>query len=445
MFSRILIANRGEIALRIIRTCREMGIESVAVYSEADKDAAYLKLADEAVCIGPADSSKSYLNISRIISAAEIMDVEAIHPGYGFLAENTEFAQICRDCGITFIGPTVEAMTLLGDKVAARKLAIETGVPVSPGSEGTIEDESQALKLANKIGYPVIIKAAAGGGGRGMRVVHNDVSFRSAFNAAQSEAQAAFGNGSVYIEKFIVEPRHVEVQVMADNEGNAVHFYERDCSTQRRHQKMIEESPCQVLTERVREQLCEAALKIVKEADYSNAATVEFLLDKDKKFYFIEANTRIQVEHPVTELVTGHDLIKWQLKIAAGEPLTVKQKDIKHNGVAIECRINAEDPANNFVPTPGNITRYIQPGGPGIRVDTHVYQGWNVSASYDSMIAKLIVHQNTREEAIATMKRALSEFVIEPIKTTIPACLSILSHNLFLKNKIDTSFVERNF
>jgi acetyl-CoA carboxylase biotin carboxylase subunit len=445
MFSRILIANRGEIALRIIRTCREMGIESVAVYSEADKDAAYLKLADEAVCIGPADSSKSYLNISRIISAAEIMDVEAIHPGYGFLAENTEFAQICRDCGITFIGPTVEAMTLLGDKVAARKLAIETGVPVSPGSEGTIEDESQALKLANKIGYPVIIKAAAGGGGRGMRVVHNDVSFRSAFNAAQSEAQAAFGNGSVYIEKFIVEPRHVEVQVMADNEGNAVHFYERDCSTQRRHQKMIEESPCQVLTERVREQLCEAALKIVKEADYSNAATVEFLLDKDKKFYFIEANTRIQVEHPVTELVTGHDLIKWQLKIAAGEPLTVKQKDIKHNGVAIECRINAEDPANNFAPTPGNITRYIQPGGLGIRVDTHVYQGWNVSASYDSMIAKLIVHQNTREEAIATMKRALSEFVIEPIKTTIPACLSILSHNLFLKNKIDTSFVERNF
>jgi acetyl-CoA carboxylase biotin carboxylase subunit len=422
-----------------------MGIESVAVYSEADKDAAYLKLADEAVCIGPADSTKSYLNVSRIISAAEITDVEAIHPGYGFLAENTEFAQICRDCGITFIGPPVEAMELLGDKIAARKLAIQIGIPVSPGSEGTIEDESQALKLANKIGYPVIIKAAAGGGGRGMRIVHNDVSFRSAFNAAQSEAQAAFGNGSVYIEKFIVEPRHVEVQVMADNKGNAVHFYERDCSTQRRHQKMIEESPCPVLTERVREQLCEAALKIVKEAKYVNAATVEFLLDKDKKFYFIEANTRIQVEHPVTEMVTGHDLIKWQLKIAAGEPLTVKQKDIKHNGVAIECRINAEDPAKNFSPTPGSITRYIQPGGLGIRVDTHVYQGWNVSASYDSMIAKLIVHQNTREEAIATMKRALSEFVIEPIKTTIPACLSILSHNLFLKNKIDTSFVERNF
>ncbi|TFG50606.1 MAG: acetyl-CoA carboxylase biotin carboxylase subunit [Candidatus Brocadiia bacterium] len=444
MFSRILIANRGEIALRVIRACRELGIETVAVYSEADRGAAYLNFADEAVCIGPADSSQSYLNISRIISAAEITDVEAIHPGYGFLAENSGFAQICRDCGIKFIGPPVAAMELLGDKVEARKLAIQAGIPVSPGSEGTIDDEGEALKLASKIGYPVIIKAVAGGGGRGMRIVHNDVSFRSAFNAAQSEAQAAFGNGKVYLEKFIVEPRHVEVQVMADNDGNAVHFYERDCTTQRRHQKMIEESPCPVLTERVREQLCESALKIIKEAKYVNAGTVEFLLDKDKNFYFIEVNTRIQVEHPVTEMVTGHDLIKWQLKIASGEPLTVKQKDIKRHGVAIECRINAEDPSNNFSPCPGLITRYIPPGGFGVRVDTHVYQGWNVSAKYDSMIAKLIVHQNTREEAISTMKRCLSEFVIEPIKTTIPACLSILSHKLFLQNKIDTGFVERN-
>lgn len=445
MFSRILIANRGEIALRIIRACRELGIESVAVYSEADKDAHYLKLADEAVCIGPAESSGSYLNIPRIISAAEITDVEAIHPGYGFLAENINFAQICEDCGIKFIGPPVGAMKLLGDKVQARRLAMQVEVPVPPGSEGTIEDETEALKLAGKIGYPVMIKAAAGGGGRGMRVVHNDVSFRSAFNAAQAEAQAAFGDGRVYLEKFIVEPRHVEVQIMADKAGNAVHFYERDCTIQRRHQKMIEESPCPVLSERKRQELCDAALRIIKEAEYDNAATVEFLLDKDKKFYFIEVNARIQVEHPVTEMVTGHDLIKWQLKIASGETLDLKQRHIRHSGVAIECRINAEDPANNFVSCPGTIDKYISPGGPGVRIDTHVHQGWNVSTSYDSMIAKLIVHQKTRPEAIATMKRALSEFVIEPVKTTIPACFDILSHNLFIKNKVDTSFVERNF
>ena len=445
MFSRILIANRGEIALRIIRACHELGIEAVVVYSEADKDAPYLSLADEAICIGPAEAAESYLNIPRIISAAEIADVEAIHPGYGFLAENINFARICRDCGITFIGPPVEAMQLLGDKVQARKLARKAKVRVVPGSEGAVEDESQALKLADKMGYPVIIKAVAGGGGRGMRIVHNEITLRSAFDTASAEAEAAFGDGSVYLEKFIVEPRHVEVQVIADKAGNALHFYERDCTIQRRHQKMIEESPCPVLEERDREQLAEAALRIIKEAKYVNAATVEFLLDRDKKFYFIEVNTRIQVEHPVTEMVTGHDLIKWQLKIASGQKIKFSQRNIKHTGVAIECRINAEDPANNFVSSPGTITRYIPPGGPDVRVDTHVHQGWTVSTNYDSMIAKLIVHQKTRAEAIATMKRALSEFVIEPVKTTIPACLEILSHNLFVKSKIDTSFVERNF
>jgi acetyl-CoA carboxylase biotin carboxylase subunit len=445
MFSRILIANRGEIALRIIRACHELDIEAVAVYSEADKDAPYLQLADEAICIGPAESAKSYLNIPCIISAAEISDVEAIHPGYGFLAENINFAQICAECGIAFIGPPVEAMRLLGDKVEARKLACKVGVPVVPGSDGALEKDSDAIKLANEIGYPVIIKASAGGGGRGMRVVHNDMNLRSAFSSAQAEAKAAFGDGRVYLEKLIIEPRHVEVQVIADQEGNALHFYERDCSIQRRHQKMIEESPSPALDKRTREELAEAALKIIKKANYVNAATVEFLLDKDKGFYFIEANTRIQVEHPVTEMVTGHDLIQWQLKIAAGMPLNLSQRSIKHSGVAIECRINAEDPQNDFAPSPGTITRYIPPGGPSVRVDTHVHQGWTVSPSYDSMIAKVIVHRPTRSEAIATMKRALREFVIEPIKTTIPACLDILSHNLFVKNKIDTGFVERKF
>jgi len=424
MFSRILIANRGEIALRIIRACHELG------------------MADEAICIGPADCAQSYLNIASIMSAAEVADVEAIHPGYGFLAENSNFAQICRDCGITFIGPPAEAMLLLGDKVEARKLAVRAKVPIVPGSEGIIEDDSKALNLANEMGYPVIIKAVAGGGGRGMRVVHNDISLRSAFNAARSEAEAAFGNGSVYLEKFIVEPRHVEVQVIADNAGNALHFYERDCSIQRRHQKMIEESPCPVLDKHTREELCDAALRIIKEARYANVATVEFLLDKDKNYYFIETNTRIQVEHPVTEMVTGHDLIKWQLKIASGHTIKTSQKNVKLSGVAIECRINAEDPDNNFAPCPGTITRYIPPGGPGVRVDTHVHQGWTVSPSYDSMIAKLIVQQRTRTEAITTMRRALREFVI---KTTIPACLDILSHNLFVKGKVDTGFVERNF
>jgi acetyl-CoA carboxylase biotin carboxylase subunit len=445
MLSRVLIANRGEIALRIIRACRELGIATVAVYSEADRGAAYLELADESICIGPPNSAQSYLNIPRIISAAEITDAEAIHPGYGFLAENIEFAQICHDCGIVFVGPSVSAMKLLSDKVAARDLAKRAGVPIVPGSEGTLANETDAVRLAGKIGYPVIVKAVAGGGGRGMRVAHNDISLRSAFGAAKTEAEAAFGNGQVYLEKFIEEPRHVEVQIMADGQGNALHFYERDCSIQRRHQKMIEESPCPVLSQPDREMLAGSALQLAQEANYASAVTVEFLVDKDNNFYFIEANTRIQVEHPVSEMVTGQDLIKWQLKIASGEAITCTQEDIKLSGVAIECRINAEDSSNNFTPCPGKIERYIPPGGPGVRVDTHLFQGAIVSPHYDSMIAKVIVHRPTRAEAIAAMQRALQEFVIEPIKTTIPACLDILSHNLFVKNKIDTGFIDRTF
>lgn len=444
MFSRILIANRGEIALRIIQACHELGVEAVVVYSEADAEAEYLKLADEAICIGPAKPTESYLSIPRIISAAEIADVQAIHPGYGFLAENAHFAEVCAECGIVFIGPTAESMKLLGDKVAARKLAREARVSVIPGSQGALKDEAEAIKIASKIGYPVIVKAAAGGGGRGMRVVHNDITLRGALGAAKAEAEAAFKNGVLYMEKFITEPRHVEVQILADKTGNALHFYERDCTIQRRHQKLIEESPCPVLDEKTREELCKAALRVVKEANYVNAGTVEFLLDKNKRFYFMEVNTRIQVEHPVTEMVTGHDLIKWQLKIASGQTMGLRQKDIRHTGAAIECRINAEDPDMDFAPSAGTITKYIRPGGMGVRVDTHVYQGWTISPHYDSMISKLIVHQKTREEAIDTMKRALREFKIEPVKTTIPTCLEILSHSQYVKGRIDTGFVEQH-
>ncbi len=444
MFSKILIANRGEIALRIIRACKELGVGAVVVYSEADRGASYIELADQAICIGPPSPAQSYLNIPAIISAAEVADVDAIHPGYGFLAENAHFAQICADCNITFIGPRPESMQMLGDKVAAREIAKRAKVPVVPGSEGEIKDENEAIKLANKIGYPVIVKAAAGGGGRGMRVAHNDISLRNAISTAKAEAEIAFKNSTVYLEKYIVEPRHVEVQVMADKSGNTLHFFERDCSIQRRHQKLIEESPCPVLDERTREELCKSALRVIKEAKYENAATVEFLLDRDKNFYFIEVNTRIQVEHPVTEMVTGVDLIKWQLKIAAGQNLTLKQKDVEHRGVAIECRINAEDPDRNFSPCPGKVDKFILPGGMGVRVDTHLFQGAMVSPNYDSMVAKLIVHRPTREEAIITMKRALNEFRVAPIKTTIPACLKILSHNRYLQNKVDTSFIEQH-
>lgn len=444
MFSRILIANRGEIALRIIRACHELGVEAVVVYSEADRNCSYVELADQAICIGPAAVGQSYLNIPAIISAAEIADVEAIHPGYGFLAENAHFAEICNDCNIAFIGPRPESMRLLGDKIAARELVKEAKVSAVPGSDGELKDEKEAIKLANKIGYPVIIKAAAGGGGRGMRVAHNDISLRNAISMAKAEAEVAFKDSKVYMEKYIVEPRHVEVQVVADKAGNTLHFYERDCSIQRRHQKLIEESPCPVLDEHTREELCKSAIKIVKHAKYENAATVEFLLDRDKNFYFIEVNTRIQVEHPVTEMVTGHDLIKMQLQVASGENINLKQKDIKHSGVAIECRINAEDPERNFSPCPGKVDKFILPGGIGVRVDTHLFQGAMISPYYDSMVAKLIVHRPTRDEAITTMKRALGEFRISPIKTTISACEKILSHNLYLQNKVDTSFIEQH-
>ena len=444
MFSRVLIANRGEIALRIIRACHELGIEAVVVYSQADKDFEYVRQADQAVCIGPAAPGESYLNIPRIISAAEITDSDAIHPGYGFLAENAHFAEICRECGLSFIGPSPESMRMLGDKVNAREIAKKARVPCVPGSEGAMANADEAIKLANKIGYPVILKAAAGGGGRGMRVAHSDISLKGAFAAAQAEAENAFKNGTLYLEKYIEQPRHVEVQILADRTGNALHFYERDCTVQRRHQKLIEECPCPVLDDETRDSLCKSALRLVQEAQYYSACTVEFLLDKNKKFYFIEVNTRIQVEHTITEMITGQDLVKWQIRIAAGEPLDLRQKDIQINGAAMECRINAEDPARGFAPCPGTITTFIPPGGPGIRIDTHVYQGARVSPYYDSMVAKLIVHHRNRDEVINTMKRALREFRIEPIRTTIPIHLEVLSHNLFARGDIDTGFIEKN-
>ena len=445
MFSRILIANRGEIALRIIRACKELGIQSVAVYSDADRNSAYLKLADDSICIGPADPAESYLNIPRIISAAEISNVEAIHPGYGFLAENAHFAEVCRDCKIHFIGPSPEALKMLGDKITARKLAEQAKVLVVPGSEEAVPNEEEAVTLAAQMGYPVIIKASAGGGGRGMRIAHNEMSLRVAFHSAQTEAASAFKNSNVYIEKYLEQARHVEVQILADRAGNAVHLWERDCSLQRRHQKIIEETPGPSINNNVREELCKAALRLVKVANYVNAGTVEFLLDNKNKFYFSEVNTRIQVEHPITEMVTGIDMVKWQIRIAAGEHLKLRQKDIKQQGVAIECRINAEDPANDFQPCPGRIERFIAPGGLGVRLDTHVYAGYVISPRYDSLVGKLIVHKKTRPEAIACMKRALQEFEIEPIKSTRLLCLEILSHPQYVKGKVDTGFIERTW
>ncbi len=444
MFSKILIANRGEIALRIIRACREMGIQTAVVFSTADKDAAYLQLADQAICIGEASPAESYLNIPRIISAAEIADVQAIHPGYGFLAENDHFAEICRSCKIEFIGPSVAAMASVGDKVECKRLARKAKVPTVPGSEGAIEDEKQALKLAQEIGYPVIIKAAAGGGGRGMRVAHNDVSLRSGLKQARAEAENAFKDSTVYIEKYVEFGRHVEVQILADNHGNAVHLWERDCSMQRRHQKLVEESPSPGLSQSTREKLCDSAVRLVKVANYTNAGTVEFLVDKQQNFYILEVNARIQVEHPVTEMVTGIDLIKEQIRVAAGEKLSFRQKDITQNGHVIECRINAEDPARNFAPSPGTIQELRLPGGPGVRMDTHVYAGYRIPPNYDSMIGKLIVHRPTRAEAIETMRRALGEFHISPIKTTIPLQLQIMDNDHFRSGDVDTGFVERS-
>jgi acetyl-CoA carboxylase biotin carboxylase subunit len=443
MFSKILIANRGEIALRIIRACREMGVQTAVVYSTADKDAAYLKLADQAICIGDAPPADSYLNIPRIISAAEIADVQAIHPGYGFLAENSHFAEICRSCKIEFIGPPVAAMAAVGDKVECKKLAKKAKVPTVPGSDGAVEDEKTALKIAGDIGYPIIIKAAAGGGGRGMRVAHNDVSLRAGFKAAQAEAENAFKNSTVYIEKYVEFGRHVEVQILADNHGNAIHLWERDCSMQRRHQKLVEESPSPVLKQSVREELCASAVRLVKAAGYTNAGTVEFLVDKQQNYYILEVNARIQVEHPVTEQVTGIDLIKEQIRIASGLPLNLRQKDVQQVGHAIECRINAEDPARNFAPSPGLITEWRAPGGPGVRLDSHAYAGYRIPPNYDSMIGKLIVHRPSRAEAISVMKRALSEFHIAPIKTTIPLHLQIMDNQHFQSGDVDTGFIER--
>jgi len=443
MFSKILIANRGEIALRIIRACRELGIQTVIVYSTADRDAAYLKLADQAICIGDAPPADSYLNIPRIISAAEISDVQAIHPGYGFLAENDHFAEVCRSCQIEFIGPPVAAMAAVGDKVACKQLAKKAKVPTVPGSDGAVEDDKLALKIARDIGYPVIIKAAAGGGGRGMRVAHNDVSLTAAIKQARAEAENAFKDSTIYLEKYVEFGRHVEVQVIADKHGNAAHLWERDCSLQRRHQKLVEESPSPALRAQVRRELCESAVRLIKAADYNNAGTVEFLVDRKQNYYLLEVNARIQVEHPVTEQVTGIDLIKEQIRIASGLPLSFKQKDVQQTGHAIECRINAEDPARNFAPSPGLIAEFRAPGGPGVRLDSHAYAGYRIPPNYDSMIGKLIVHRPTRADAIATMKRALGEFHIAPIKTTIPLHLQIMDNQHFQKGEVDTGFVER--
>jgi acetyl-CoA carboxylase biotin carboxylase subunit len=443
MFSKILIANRGEIALRIIRACREMGVQTAVVYSTADKDAAYLKLADQAICIGDPAPAESYLNIPRIISAAEIADVQAIHPGYGFLAENAHFAEVCRSCKIEFIGPPVSAMAAVGDKVACKKLAKKAKVPTVPGSDGAVDDERTALRLAEEIGYPVIIKAAAGGGGRGMRIAHNDVSLQAGLRQAQAEAENAFKNSTVYIEKYIEFGRHVEVQVIADAHGNVCHLWERDCSMQRRHQKLVEESPSPVLKSKVREALCQSAVRLIKAAGYTNAGTVEFLVDKDQNHYLLEVNARIQVEHPVTEQVTGLDLIKEQLRVASGLPLSFKQEQVPQNGHAIEVRINAEDPERKFAPSPGVISELRLPGGPRVRLDTHVYAGYRIPPNYDSMVAKLIVHCPTRAEAISTMRRALGEFHIAPTKTTIPLLMQIMDNQNFQSGDVDTGFIER--
>ena len=444
-FSRILIANRGEIALRILRACRELGIESVIVHSVADSGAGYLDLADRTVCIGPGPSQQSYLDISRIIAAAEVEDVDAIHPGYGFLAENVQFAEICKSSHIEFIGPGVEAIAFLGDKGKARELAREVGVPCVPGSTGILENEDEALKVAQEIGYPVIVKAVAGGGGRGMRVAHNDITLKNGYSQAKIEAETAFNNSDVYLEKYMEKPRHVEIQILADNHGEVVHLGERDCSLQRRHQKLIEESPSPGLPPEVRDEMGVAAKKLVKAAGYTNAGTVEFIVDRDFNFYFIEVNTRIQVEHPVTEMVTGIDLIKEQIRLASGERLGMTQDDIKMKGVAIECRINAEDPADNFRPCPGKIGQFRAPGGFGVRLDTHAYAGYTVPPNYDSMIAKLIVYQETREEAINCMRRCLDEFVIEGISTTIPLAKEIFKHLNFVAGKVNTGFIEEYF
>jgi acetyl-CoA carboxylase biotin carboxylase subunit len=442
MFKKVLIANRGEIALRVIWACKELGIETVAVYSEADSFALHRRFADEDVCIGPAPSNQSYLNIPAIISAAEITGAEAIHPGYGFLSENAHFIEVAESCKLHFIGPTAHSIRAMGDKAQARRTMIEGGVPVLPGSDGPIATQEEAVAVAKKIGLPVIIKASAGGGGRGMRIVRKEEDLERSIATAQSEAEIAFGNGEVYIEKYLTNPRHIEIQILADHFGNTIHLCERECSIQRRHQKIIEEAPSPVLTKRQRKKMGEAAILAAKATDYRGAGTVEFLLDEDGSFYFMEMNTRIQVEHGVTEMVTGLDLVKWQIKVAAGATLTVNQKDIKLDGHAMECRINAEDPVH-FRPSPGLIEHFHMPGGPGIRVDTAAYAGYRVPPNYDSMIAKLMAHGSDRSEAIARMKRALSLTVVEGIATNIALHQEILEDENFLKGEFSTQYLER--
>ncbi|MGZ7443891.1 acetyl-CoA carboxylase biotin carboxylase subunit [Paenibacillus sp. TH7-28] len=443
-FHKILIANRGEIAVRIIRACRELGISTVAVYSEADKDSLHVRLADEAYCIGPTLSKDSYLNLTNLMSVATLTECDAVHPGYGFLAENADFAEICGSCNITFIGPSPEAITRMGDKAEAKQTMKDANVPVIPGSNGLIEDLDEAVMVARDIGYPVIIKATAGGGGKGIRIAEDEESLVKQITTAQQEAQKAFGNAGVYLEKFLTGMKHVEIQIMADKHGNAVYLGERDCSVQRRRQKLVEEAPCPVLSAEKRREMGEAAVRAALAVNYSGAGTLEFLLGPDGQFYFMEMNTRIQVEHPVTEMVTGIDLIREMISVAEGNPLSFTQDDVQLNGWSIECRINAEDPSRNFMPSPGKIGFYLAPGGPGVRVDSAAYPGYMISPHYDSMIAKLIVWGATREEAIAKMKRALSEFAIEGIHTTIPFHQKLLNHPTFVKGDFDIKFLEEN-
>ncbi|BFH13189.1 acetyl-CoA carboxylase biotin carboxylase subunit [Paenibacillus melissococcoides] len=443
-FHKILIANRGEIAVRIIRACRELGIATVAVYSEADREALHVRLADEAYCIGPTASKDSYLNFTNLMSVATLTECDAVHPGYGFLAENADFAEICESCGITFIGPSADAIERMGDKSVAKQTMKDAGVPVIPGSDGLVEDLEQALMIARDIGYPVIIKATAGGGGKGIRIAEDEEALIKQMTAAQQEAEKAFGNAGVYLEKYLTGMKHVEIQIIADKHGHAVHLGERDCSVQRRRQKLVEEAPCPVLTPEVRERMGEAAVRAALAVDYSGAGTLEFLLGPDGNFYFMEMNTRIQVEHPVTEMITGIDLIQEMIRVAQGEPLSFRQEDVVIDGWAIECRINAEDPARNFMPSAGQIGFYLPPGGFGVRVDSAAYPGCLISPHYDSMVAKLIVWAPTREEAIDRMKRALAEFAIEGIHTTIQFHIRLLEHPKFIEGDFDIKFLEEH-
>jgi acetyl-CoA carboxylase biotin carboxylase subunit len=442
VFKKVLVANRGEIALRVIRACKELGIKTVAIHSEADSEALHVRAADEKVCVGPADAALSYRNIPNVLSAAEITGVDAIHPGYGFLAENAHFAEVCESIGIKFIGPTSENIALMGDKAKAREIVAKRGLPVTPGSLGELRNEEEAMQAATKVGFPVIIKATAGGGGRGMRVVNKAEDLARAFQAAQAEAKSTFGHEGVYLERYFLEPRHIEVQVLADYRGHVIHLGERDCSIQRRHQKLVEESPSPAVDDKLRRELGQVAIEAVKAVHYRNVGTVEFLLDKERNFFFMEVNTRIQVEHPITEMVTGVDLVKEQIRLAAGYPLSIRQQDVVMNGHSFECRINAEDP-EKFIPCPGRVTKYRAPGGFGVRVDSAMEAGATVVPHYDSLIAKLITHGKDRQEAIARMRRALGEFVIEGIKTTIPLHQKIFDDADFQKGHVSTAFLEQ--